>query len=126
MIGNQELLDEIFTNLVSNAVKYTPRNGLVRINLSMKGEDQILFEVSDTGIGISKEDIPRLFTEFFRADNAKAIEENGTGLGLVIVKEVVDRLGGSIEVESKIGEGTRSTCILPLSPPSFLPHRIRN
>ena len=125
MIGNQELLDEIFSNLVSNAVKYTPGNGSVSVKLSMKGVDQILFEVSDTGIGISREDIPRLFTEFFRADNAKAIEENGTGLGLIIVKEVVDRLGGSIDVESKIGEGTRFTCILPLSPPSSLPQRIR-
>ncbi|MFH2012455.1 MAG: ATP-binding protein [Pseudomonadota bacterium] len=117
MLGNQELLDEVFTNLVSNAVKYTPKNGLVSIKLSMKGETHILLEVSDTGIGISQEDIPRLFTEFFRADNAKEIEENGTGLGLIIVKEVVDRIGGSIEVESKIGEGTRFTCLLPLSPP---------
>ncbi|MFH1625395.1 MAG: GAF domain-containing sensor histidine kinase [Pseudomonadota bacterium] len=125
MIGNQELLDEIFTNLISNAVKYTPQNGIISINLSMKGGDQVLFEISDTGIGISEEDIPRLFGEFFRAENAKAIDESGTGLGLVIVKEVIDRLGGSIEVKSTVGEGTHFTCILPLAPPEFLPHRMR-
>ena len=76
-------------------------------------EHLVRFEVSDTGIGIPEEDIPRLFTEFFRAENAKAVSEEGTGLGLAIVKEILDFLGGSISVKSKVGEGTTLTCLLP-------------
>jgi signal transduction histidine kinase len=125
MIGNQELLDEVFTNLISNAIKYTPQNGKVSVKLALKGKNQVLFEISDTGIGIAQEDIPRLFTEFFRTESAKATDENGTGLGLVIVKQVIDRLNGAIEIESKIGKGTLFTCTIPLTPPEFLIQKTR-
>ena len=111
--GDEELVDDLFTNLISNAIKYTPRGGEVRVSLSKEGRDWIRFEVSDTGIGIPEADIPRLFSEFFRAENAKAFEEQGTGLGLVIVKEVLDRLRGSIRVQSKLGQGTTFTCMIP-------------
>jgi signal transduction histidine kinase len=70
-------------------------------------------EISDSGIGIPKADRSRLFTEFFRAENARALEKNGTGLGLAIVKEFVDQLGGRVLVESEVGMGTIFVVDLP-------------
>ena len=113
LMAEEKLLDELFGNLISNAIKYTPSGGKVHVSLAREREHLVRFEVSDTGIGIPEEDIPRLFTEFFRAENAKAQVEEGTGLGLVIVKEILDFLGGSISVKSKVGEGTTLTCLLP-------------
>jgi two-component sensor histidine kinase/uncharacterized protein YigA (DUF484 family) len=113
LMADEKLLDELFGNLVSNAIKYTPPGGKVRVSLATEREHVVRFEVSDTGIGIPEEDVPRLFTEFFRAENAKALAEQGTGLGLVIVKETLDLLRGSISVKSKVGEGTTFTCLLP-------------
>jgi signal transduction histidine kinase len=113
LMADEKLLDELFGNLISNAIKYTPSGGKVRVSLSRDQEHRVRFEVSDTGIGIPEEDLSRLFTEFFRAENAKAQAEEGTGLGLVIVKEILDFVGGSISVKSKAGEGTTFTCLLP-------------
>jgi two-component sensor histidine kinase/uncharacterized protein YigA (DUF484 family) len=113
LMADEKLLDELFGNLISNAIKYTPSGGKVRVSLAAESEHRVRFEVADTGIGIPEEDIPRLFTEFFRAENAKAQAEEGTGLGLVIAKEILDFLGGSISVKSKVGEGTTLTCLLP-------------
>lgn len=116
ILANEKIVDELITNLISNAIKYTPRSGKVEVTLSREGQDWVRFEVSDTGIGIAEEDIPRLFTEFFRTETAKAFVEEGTGLGLVVVKEILDRLGGTIQIESKVGRGTRFTCLLPSLP----------
>jgi len=113
LLADGSLLDELFGNLISNAIKYTPSGGRVRVSLAAERDHRVCFEVSDSGIGIPEEDLSRLFTEFFRAENAKALAEEGTGLGLVIVKEVLDFLGGSISVKSKVGEGTTFTCLLP-------------
>ena len=113
VMADEKLLDDLFTNLISNAIKYTPPGGKVRVNLAKETRKRILFEVYDTGIGIPEEDTPRLFSEFFRAENAKAITEEGTGLGLVIIKEILDELKGSILVNSKVGEGTHFKCFLP-------------
>jgi K+-sensing histidine kinase KdpD len=113
IMGDEKLLDELFTNLISNAVKYTPQDGKVQVSLLKEDQNWVCLDVADTGIGIAKEDIPRLFTEFFRAENAKAFAEVGTGLGLAIVKEILDFLHGSISVESQPGQGTRIRCLLP-------------
>jgi len=113
LMADEKILDELFGNLVSNAIKYTQPGGKVRVSLATEREHVVRFEVSDTGIGIPDEDVPRLFTEFFRAENAKALAEQGTGLGLVIVKEILDFLRGSISVKSKVGEGTTFICLLP-------------
>ena len=75
--------------------------------------DQIEVEVSDTGIGIPENALPRIFTEFYRAKNAKAMEMEGTGLGLVIVKDVVEQHGGQISLESTVGEGSTFYVTLP-------------
>jgi len=113
ILADEQLVDELFGNLISNAVKYTPAGGKVQVKLSRENGDRIRFQVSDTGIGIAAEDIPRLFSEFFRSANAKQFDEEGTGLGLVVVKEILDRLKGSISVKSTLGEGSVFTCRLP-------------
>jgi K+-sensing histidine kinase KdpD len=112
IMGDEKLLNDLFTNLISNAIKYTLPGGQVCISLVKEEQDRIRFEVSDTGIGIPGEEISSLFSEFFRAENAKELTEEGTGLGLVIVKETLDRLKGTISVKSKVGEGTSFVCFL--------------
>lgn len=112
--ADEQLVDELFTNLISNAVKYTPPGGKIGVELSRDNSDRIRFEVRDTGIGIVPEDIPRLFTEFFRSANARQFVEEGTGLGLVVVKEILNRLKGSISVQSRPDGGTCFTCRLPV------------
>ncbi|UCG07483.1 MAG: GAF domain-containing protein [Desulfobacterales bacterium] len=114
IMAKEKLIDELLNNLISNAIKYTPSGGRVRIRVARESCDRILCEIADTGIGIPPEDISRLFTEFFRSKNAKELTEEGTGLGLVIVKEILDRLRGTIAVNSKLDEGTCFTCFFPV------------
>ena len=114
ILAQQKLMDDLLSNLISNAIKYTPAGGKVSIRVTRESSDRVLCEVADTGIGIPAEDISRLFTEFFRSTNAKESTEEGTGLGLVIVKEILDRLRGTIAVKSKLGEGTCFSCFLPV------------
>jgi sulfhydrogenase subunit beta (sulfur reductase) len=102
----------LWSNLISNAVKYTPAGGEVTVILRTDGT-QAIGQVRDTGIGISPEARNRLFTEFFRAENAKASNLRGTGLGLAIVKRVVEGAGGQIWVESELGRGSSFTFVLP-------------
>jgi len=113
ILADEQLVDELFTNLISNGVKYTPPGGTVRVMLARDNNNWVRFEVRDTGIGVAADDIPHLFTEFFRSANAKQFVEEGTGLGLVVVKEILDRLKGTISVKSTPGEGTCFTCRLP-------------
>ena len=115
ILADEQLIDELFTNLISNAVKYTPTGGAVHVTVRRENSDHLRFQISDTGIGIPAEDIPYLFTEFYRSANAKQFVEEGTGLGLVVVKEIVDRLKGNISVKSTLGEGTCFTGRLPIS-----------
>ena len=113
VIADPADLDRLATNLIGNAVKYTTV-GNVRVTLSQDG-DRAKLVVADTGIGIPEESLPKLFQEFYRAQNAKALEEAGTGLGLAIVKDLVDRYAGKMTVESKVGVGTTFTVTLPLA-----------
>jgi len=114
ILAQEKLMDELLNNLISNAIKYTPSGGKVRVRVARESSDRVLCEVADTGIGIPADDISRLFTEFFRSANAKELTEEGTGLGLVIVKEILDRLRGTIAVNSQLGEGTCFTCFFPV------------
>jgi two-component system sensor histidine kinase/response regulator len=109
-------IKELWTNLVSNAIKYTPPGGQVTIRL-FGGNGLVIGEVADTGIGIAKKDLPRLFEEFFRTDEAKAFAQHGTGLGLSIARQIVLECGGDISVESEPGQGTRFTFRLPAASP---------
>lgn len=110
-------IKQLWTNLISNAVKYTPRGGVVRVRL-VSGDGQVVGEVADTGIGISREDQEHLFEEFFRTEQAKAVTPHGTGLGLSIVRQILQQYGGDIAVESEAGQGTRFTFRLPVAQPS--------
>ncbi|MGD9047707.1 MAG: GAF domain-containing sensor histidine kinase [Anaerolineae bacterium] len=114
LAGFEDGLERVIMNLVSNAVKYTPEGGSVKVKVWREVE-QIRLAVSDTGIGIPEEAMPRIFTEFYRAKNAKAMEVEGTGLGLVIAKDVIDQHGGQISVESTVGKGTTVNVCLPRS-----------
>ncbi len=110
-------LEQIASNLVGNAVKYSPDGSTVTVVLASgeaeHGHDEVVVAVSDQGIGISPEDQARLFEEFFRSDDPAACRQPGTGLGLAIVKRVVDRLCGTIAVDSAPGEGSTFTVCLP-------------
>jgi signal transduction histidine kinase len=111
--GERHELDRMLNNLVNNAIKYT-LEGQVCLRLEpVDGSARIT--VADTGIGIPEGALPNLFQEFFRAQNAKALEETGTGLGLSIVHDLVQRYGGEIDVSSVEGEGTTFTLVLPLT-----------
>ncbi|MDY3889104.1 MAG: ATP-binding protein, partial [Agathobacter sp.] len=111
-------LKEIFLNLVSNAYKYTPEGGeitFIRREIPCEKKGYALFEtiVSDTGIGMSKEYLPILFDAFTRERNATENNIQGTGLGMPIVKKLVELMGGSISVESELGKGTTFRAIIP-------------
>lgn len=106
------------SNLISNAIKYTPEGGSVKIK-TYQEQDKLIIEVADTGIGIEAEDLPHIFERFYRAQNAQRFEK-GTGLGLAIVKRIIELHDGSISASSKPGEGSRFTIQLPLSRQSAL------
>jgi signal transduction histidine kinase len=105
-------MDGIFTNLISNAIKYTPEGGKIWITLNEEG-GFVKAAVSDTGIGIKKEDLPRIFDKFYRVKTMETRQIVGTGLGLSIVKSIVEAHLGSISVESEEGGGTTFTVLLP-------------
>lgn len=112
VLATEEGLDRILVNLVGNAVKYTPAGGQVTVGLCQTG-DEVCVTVADTGIGIPLEALPNLFTEFYRAPNARAANIVGTGLGLAIVKQLVELYHGTISVESVVGAGATFTVIFP-------------
>ena len=116
MEGDPEMIVQIVENLVSNAVKYTPEGGRVDVRFREGVDGAVIVEVEDTGIGIPEDEQERLFAEFFRASNAKALDESGTGLGLAIVKRTVERLGGTVGLESACGRGTRVRVEIPGGP----------
>jgi signal transduction histidine kinase len=108
-----EQVKSVWTNLISNAVKYTPSGGSVKVQLHQT-DAQIEGRVVDTGIGIPEEARDKLFSEFFRAKNAKSLHIPGTGLGLAIVKQIVEKAGGKIWFESEAGKGSTFSFSLPL------------
>jgi two-component system sensor histidine kinase/response regulator len=112
--ANPDQMRQLWTNLISNAIKYTPSGGEVRVTLDDEGERAVGI-VEDTGIGIAPEDQAKIFGEFYRTPQAKAVEPRGTGLGLPLVKRIVEGHGGTIEVESALGQGSRFTFRLPLA-----------
>lgn len=112
VMGDERALQQVFTNLIDNAVKFTPPGGKVQIEAQTEGA-QLLIKVQDTGIGIPPEDIPNLFTRFFRASNARSREVPGTGIGLYIVKSIVEKMGGQISVASQLEQGTTFSIRLP-------------
>jgi two-component system phosphate regulon sensor histidine kinase PhoR len=112
VLGNVQRLEQAFTNLLENALKYTPAGGRVTARVIARGGEACV-EVEDTGIGIPAESLPRIFERFYRVDRSRSREMGGTGLGLAIVKHVVRAHGGRVEVRSEEGRGTLFTVILP-------------
>jgi two-component system NtrC family sensor kinase len=112
VVADRKALNEAFSNLLNNAVKYTGERGTVNVTTKQK-KGFIEIDVSDTGIGIASENLPEVFHEFYRAPNAKSYKVEGTGLGLAIVKEIVEAHGGSLEVQSGLGKGSTFTVLLP-------------
>jgi signal transduction histidine kinase len=110
--GDQDHLELALINLLTNAVEYTPAGGTVTVTAQTCGE-YVEIQISDTGIGIAAEDRPHLFEEFYRGENAKEMVREGTGLGLALVRHIVDRHGGRIDVDSELGCGTTVTLALP-------------
>ena len=110
--GDEDGLLRLISNLLDNAIKYNRPGGSVRARLT-EGQGQIALEVEDDGIGIPAASLPRIFERFYRVDKGRSREEGGTGLGLAIVKHVAQSHGGKVDVESRVGEGTRFRVVLP-------------
>jgi len=106
-------LEEVLYNLLDNAVKFSPENGQIHLRATHRGSDMVL-SVADSGLGIGKEHLPRIFERFYRADKARSRELGGTGLGLAIVKHIAQLHGGRVEAESELGHGTTIRVVLPV------------
>lgn len=116
MMVDPKLTRIVFQNLLTNAVKYTPEEGKISISIAMSADETMFtIAVSDTGYGIPKEDQSRIFTKLFRASNIREKETDGTGLGLYIIKSIVEHSGGTVTFESEEGKGTTFTLTLPVS-----------
>jgi len=113
MTGDELSITEVITNLLFNAIKYSPSQERVALQAMIRS-NQIIIAISDTGIGIPEEEVDQVFNEFFRASNAIAFAKDGTGLGLALVKQIVERHGGSISAMNNDGKGATFTIELPL------------
>ncbi|MEX2583584.1 MAG: ATP-binding protein [Gemmatimonadota bacterium] len=118
--GDSDRLNEVFGNLLANSFKFTPRGGriVLRAGPASGSAEGIEVEVSDTGVGIPEDQLPRIFEKFYQVENEAQPMSIGTGLGLAISKEIVDSHGGTITAESSEGEGTTFRVFLPLRPPT--------
>ena len=112
--ANKELHSAV-SNLVNNAVRYTPSGGTITSSWILLPDQRIQFSVADTGPGIASEHLPRLTERFYRVDRSRSRESGGTGLGLAIVKHVMQRHGGELKIESELGKGSKFTLIFPAS-----------
>ena len=108
-------MTQVIRNLLSNALRHTPEGGKVTINCQTNPEHEFLVAVSDTGEGISPEDLPYIFDRFYRADKSRSRVSGGSGIGLAIVKQLVEAHGGKVWVTSELGQGTTFGFTLPLS-----------
>ncbi len=107
-------IERVFINLISNAIKFTPKDGIITVR-AIAHKDHVLFEVSDTGIGIAENDIPKLFEEFYRVENEVNQNVKGTGLGLTLARNIIEAHRGKLWLTSKINTGTTFYFTLPLS-----------
>ena len=109
-------IKQVLYNLISNAIKFTPRGGVVRLSARADARSLVV-SVSDTGIGIARADLPRLFREFEQLAQPNGVRPEGTGLGLALTRRLVELHGGHVEVESELGRGSTFSVLLPLRSP---------
>ncbi len=108
-------IDHVLVNLVENAIKYSPNGSDVKVNVS-RDKDHAMIEVVDQGPGIPAKYLDRIFERFYRVDKGRSRDEGGTGLGLSIARNIVQRIGGTLEVESELGKGALFRLSLPIEP----------
>lgn len=121
--GDREKIDQVLTNIIQNAIKYTHDGGTVTVSVgsrSIKGDNElkdgqyIMFSIEDNGMGIPEDDIPHIFERFYRVEKARSSEKGGTGLGLAISKDIIVSHGGNITISSELDKGTRVNIYLPI------------
>jgi two-component system phosphate regulon sensor histidine kinase PhoR len=112
ILADELLLEQAMLNLSDNAIKYTREGGTVTLSAQSKGSE-VEVSVSDTGIGIASEHLPRIFERFYRVDKGRSREMGGTGLGLSIVKNIIEKHGGKVWAESELNEGSTFFFTLP-------------
>jgi signal transduction histidine kinase len=123
VLGDAQWLKQALINLLDNALRYTPSGGSVTVRLQTVGRE-VTIAVEDTGHGIEPENIPHLFERFYRTDWARAKDSAGTGLGLPIVKEIMEAHGGSISVTSEVNKGSIFTLRLPVLAQQTVPAQV--
>jgi two-component system phosphate regulon sensor histidine kinase PhoR len=111
--GSRLRLEQALLNLLANAIKFNRPGGEVRVRAALNPSGQVAITIADTGVGIPSEDVPRIFERFYRVDKARSRQVGGTGLGLSIVKHIVERMKGTVRVESQLGRGSTFTLLLP-------------
>ncbi|MGH7459351.1 MAG: ATP-binding protein [Longimicrobiaceae bacterium] len=116
--ADPDRLNEVFGNLISNAFKFTPPGGTIRLRAAPAGEGGVEVEVEDTGVGIPEEEISRVFEKFYQLENEAQPKSAGAGLGLAIARELVEAHGGTISAESEVGRGTTFRVTVPAEPPA--------
>lgn len=112
-VGDPRALEQVLLNLLDNAIKYTPAGGQVEVRGSLEG-DRCRVEIQDSGMGIERHHLPRIFERFYRIDKGRSRDMGGTGLGLAIVKHLINAMGGDVQVDSQPGQGSVFTVFLPV------------
>jgi signal transduction histidine kinase len=115
VLADQGYLRQAIINLVDNAIKYSPDGGTVTVNAGVTRDHFVEITVQDEGIGIPETEQSRLFTEFFRGEEARVVSHEGTGLGLVLVRNIVEEFGGEVSLESEFHKGSTFTVRLPVA-----------
>lgn len=113
VIGDKTRLKQVYINLINNAIKFSEKGGKIELNCGIKGK-KWFFSVKDAGVGISKEELPKLFNKFYQGDNPLVRKHQGIGLGLSIVKNIIELHGGNVEVHSQVGKGSEFRVWIPI------------
>jgi signal transduction histidine kinase len=106
VFGDEERMQQVLVNLIDNSIKYTHADGFVKVSLDVKEKD-VTVHIEDNGIGIPKKDLPRIFERFYRVDKTRSRDIGGSGLGLSIVKHILEAHSSQIKVESEESKGTK-------------------